>query len=86
MIGCLRTCVHKQSINALYFEFENDLKFYNLKMDIPLGSVGGSHLMKRAVLLTASTAGGCMPSGTAGLVTNITGSLCRHPPVVHEST
>ena len=30
MIGCLQTCVHKQPIIALYFEFENELKFYNL--------------------------------------------------------
>ena len=25
-----RSCVHKQLIVALYFEFENELKFYNL--------------------------------------------------------
>ena len=31
MIGCLRTRVRKQSIIAFYFEFENDLKFYNLE-------------------------------------------------------
>ena len=30
MIGCLRTHVRKQPIIALYFEFENELKFYNL--------------------------------------------------------
>ena len=30
MIGCLRTCVHKQPIIALYFEFETVLKFYDL--------------------------------------------------------
>ena len=29
MIGCLR--VRKQSIIALYFESENELKFYNLE-------------------------------------------------------
>ena len=29
--GCLRTGVCKQPIIALYFEFENELKFYNLK-------------------------------------------------------
>ena len=29
MIGCLRT--RKQPIIALYFEFENELKFYNLE-------------------------------------------------------
>ena len=31
MIGCLRTRVRKQPIIALYFESENELKFYNLK-------------------------------------------------------
>ena len=31
MIGCLWTCVCKQPIIALYFEFENELKFYNLE-------------------------------------------------------
>ena len=30
MIGCLRTHVRKQPIIALYFEFENELKFNNL--------------------------------------------------------
>ena len=30
MIGCLRTRVRKQPIIELYFEFENELKFYNL--------------------------------------------------------
>ena len=30
MIGCLRTRVHKQPIIELYFESENELKFYNL--------------------------------------------------------
>ena len=30
MIGCLRTRVRKQPIIALYFEFENELKFYYL--------------------------------------------------------
>ena len=30
MIVCLRTRVRKQSIFALYFEFETVLKFYNL--------------------------------------------------------
>ena len=30
MIGCLRKRVHKRPIIALYFEFENELKFYNL--------------------------------------------------------
>ena len=31
MIGCLRTSVRKQPIIALYFESENELKFYNLE-------------------------------------------------------
>ena len=31
MIGCLRTCVRMQPIIALYFESENELKFYNLE-------------------------------------------------------
>ena len=30
MIGCLRTCIRKQPIIGLYFEFETVLKFYNL--------------------------------------------------------
>ena len=30
MIGCLRKRVRKQPIIALYFESENELKFYNL--------------------------------------------------------
>ena len=31
MIGCLRTHVRKQPIIALYFESENELKFYNIE-------------------------------------------------------
>ena len=31
MIGCLRTRVRKQPIISLYFESENELKFYNLE-------------------------------------------------------
>ena len=31
MIGCLRTRVRKQPIIALYFESENELRFYNLE-------------------------------------------------------
>ena len=31
MIGCLRTRVRKQPIIALYFESENELKFYILE-------------------------------------------------------
>ena len=30
MIGSLQT-IHKQSLIALYFEFENELKFYTLE-------------------------------------------------------
>ena len=33
MIGCLRTSVRKQPIIALYFEFETELKFYNLEAE-----------------------------------------------------
>ena len=31
MIGCLQTLVRKQPIIALYFESENELKFYSLE-------------------------------------------------------
>ena len=31
MIDCLRTRVRKQPIIVLYFEIDNELKFYNLK-------------------------------------------------------
>ena len=31
MIGCLRTRVRKLPITELYFEFENELEFYNLE-------------------------------------------------------
>ena len=31
MIGCMRTHVRKQPIVALYFESENEVKFYNLE-------------------------------------------------------
>ena len=31
MIGCLWTRVRKQPITVLYFEPENELKFYNLE-------------------------------------------------------
>ena len=34
MIGCLQTRVRKQPIIALYFEFENELKFYNLEASV----------------------------------------------------
>ena len=33
-VGCLQTCVRKQPIIALYFEFENELKFYNLEASL----------------------------------------------------
>ena len=39
MIGCLRTCVRKQPTIALYFESENELKFYNLKARLHSPSV-----------------------------------------------
>ena len=42
MIGCLRTRVRNQPIVALYFELENELKFYNLKACLPkLKTIGG---------------------------------------------
>ena len=31
MIGCMQTRVRKQPIITLYFESENELKFYNLE-------------------------------------------------------
>ena len=31
MFGCFRTRVRKQPIIALYFEFKNELKLYNLE-------------------------------------------------------
>ena len=31
MIGCSQTRVCKQPIIALYFEFENELNFYNIE-------------------------------------------------------
>ena len=34
MIGYLWTCVRKQSIIGIYFEFENELKFYNLEASL----------------------------------------------------
>ena len=40
MIGCLRTRVRKQPIIALYFESENELKFYNLEAWWPFCYVG----------------------------------------------
>ena len=36
MIGCLRTRIRKQPIIALYFESENELKFYNLEADFQM--------------------------------------------------
>ena len=41
MIGCLRTRVRKQLIIALYFEFENKLKFYNLEAWLMPGLIWG---------------------------------------------
>ena len=38
MIGCLWTHVHKQPIIALYFEFENVLKFYNIEASLTVTS------------------------------------------------
>ena len=36
MIGCLGTCVRKQPIIVLYFKFEDELEFYNLKARFPV--------------------------------------------------
>ena len=38
MICCLRTRVRKQPIIALYFEFENELKFYNLEFGLRMNA------------------------------------------------
>ena len=39
MIGWLRTRIRNQPIIALYFEFENELKFYNLEAKTDIVSV-----------------------------------------------
>ena len=39
MIGCLRPFVRKQQISTLYFEFENELKFYNLEAWLAVYSI-----------------------------------------------
>ena len=43
MIGCLRTRVRKQPIIALYFESENELKFYYLEAS---SGVFGTYLVR----------------------------------------
>ena len=52
MIGCLRTPVRKQPIIELYFEFENELKFYNLKArcTLPLFHNGADIIFKNKLL------------------------------------
>ena len=45
MIGCSRTHVRKQTINALYFKFENEFKFNNL----------GARFRKKTLKLTFLT-------------------------------
>ena len=50
MIGCLRAGVRKQPIIALYFESENELKFYNLKASCKL--LKGMATLKTKVSLT----------------------------------
>ena len=50
MIGCSRTRVRKQPIIELYFEFENELKFYNLEACFVMhyfGSDGFAIILKR---------------------------------------
>jgi len=53
---------------------------------VPFGKAGGFQEMLRAVLLTGITIGAAMPSGTADIVGNVTGSLVKQPPDVHVST
>ena len=43
MISCLRTGVHKQPTIALYFEYENELKFYNLEIWVQIVCKGYHH-------------------------------------------
>ena len=57
MIGCLQTCVCKQPIVALYFEFENELKVYNLEARQKycyLTSSPGDFDLALALLLTSN--------------------------------
>ena len=57
MIGCLRTRVHKQPIIALYFESENELKFYNLKARVRFDRIiskGVNYLPNKAVIADRS--------------------------------
>ena len=49
MIGCLHTHVHKQSIIALYFEFESALKFYNLGTRFVWASSRGKHMISTKI-------------------------------------
>ena len=51
MIGCLRTCVRKQPIIAFYFEFENELKFYNLGTGLPMFPHRKAHISQKSVSL-----------------------------------
>ena len=48
MIDCLRTRVRKQPIIALYFESENELKFYNLETSV---CVSWCHSIKLYIIL-----------------------------------
>ena len=58
MIGCLQTRVCKQPIIELYFELENELRFYNLEAGPQdknaffffLGGGGGSYFSRTTYL------------------------------------
>ena len=68
MIGCLRTTFfRKRPIIALYFEFENELKFYNLEGWIPTFSthtiLNCDVLKKRWDLAYTKTWSGVGPRG-----------------------
>ena len=70
MIGCLRTCVRKQPITALYFESENEFKFYNLEARLWLSRLLKSYAITqwvRFLLVHANTE--CV---------DVTARICSH--------
>ena len=50
MIGCLRTRVCKQPITALYFEFEIELKFYNLEACMLVQNINLVQILVQSVI------------------------------------
>ena len=54
MIGCLRTHVRKQPIIALYFESENELKFYNPEASFSILELEDSTTCASAFLVSAA--------------------------------